>query len=188
MRRRRDAVFSDNEATERSLRLIPVEFITGSTDLALASVAAAGQRGDRYETVRWLALADTLAGTDPEMQRKVAIARGLFHFGEIQTGLEWLDSAYRSDHSDDIWFVFQASIAALLSLWVRGPTQQVRAQSGRARRPEGPRRPSRPRPRRGATCKARIRHCLAGTCSVRDQVVSDGVGEPPPRQLCCGTV
>jgi ATP/maltotriose-dependent transcriptional regulator MalT len=119
-------IFSDNEATERSLRLIPADFITGSTDLALASVVAAGQRGDRYEMTRWLALAETLAGTDAEMQRKVAIARGLFHFGEIETGLDWLESAYRSDHSDDMWFVFQASISALLSLWVRGPSQQAR--------------------------------------------------------------
>ena len=119
-------IFSDNEATERSLRLIPADFISGSTDLALASTVAAGQRGDRYEMTRWVALAETLAGADADMQRKVAIARGLFHFGEIETGLEWLESAYSSDHSDDMWFVFQASIAALLSLWVRGPSQQVR--------------------------------------------------------------
>jgi len=119
-------LFSDNEATERSLRLIPADFITGSTDLALASMVAAGQRGDRHEMTRWVALAETLAGADADMQRKVAIARGLFHFGEIETGLEWLESAYCSDHSDDLWFVFQASIAALLSLWVRGPSQHVR--------------------------------------------------------------
>jgi ATP/maltotriose-dependent transcriptional regulator MalT len=119
-------IFSDNEATERSLRLIPAEFITGSTDLALASAVAAGQRGDREELTRCLALAETLGGCDADMQRKVAIARGLFHFGEIETGLERLESAYCSDHSDDLWFVFQASIAALLSLWVRGPSQHVR--------------------------------------------------------------
>jgi LuxR family maltose regulon positive regulatory protein len=108
------------------LRLIPAEFITGSTDLALASAVAAGQRGDPRELTRCLALAETLAGSDADMQRKVLIARGLFHFGEIETGVERLESAYRSDHSDDLWFVFQSSIAALLSLWVRGPSQQVR--------------------------------------------------------------
>ena len=89
-------------------------------------MVAAGQRGDRYEITRWVALAETLAGADADMQRKVAIARGLFHFGEIETGLHWLESAYRSDHSDDLWFVFQASISALLSLCVRNPSQQAR--------------------------------------------------------------